>query len=53
MTDTQTVEGMAEVRRRVEAIEAAMMRTSELLEKTVLDQRKAQTLLLPQMNEMI
>ena len=45
MTDTQAVEDMAEIRRRLEVIKAAMLRTSELLEMMLLDQRKAQTLL--------
>lgn len=45
MTDTQAVEDMAEIRRRVEAIEAAILRTLDLLEMMVLDQRKVQTLL--------
>jgi hypothetical protein len=45
MTDTQTVQEMAEIRQRVEQIEAAIMRTADLLKKAIQGQRKAQILL--------
>jgi hypothetical protein len=45
MMDTQTVEDILEIRRRVEAIEAAMIRTSELLAKAVQEKHKVQSML--------
>jgi hypothetical protein len=41
MTDTQTVQDMALIRQKVEAIESAMLWTSELLNMMVLDMCKA------------